>query len=334
VILRRTLGAIPLLLGVASLVFLALSLAPGDPAALYIPRGASPEVIDQLRRTFGLDGPLVVRYFRWLGAFLRGDFGVSFHYSIPVRTQLLTVLPNTLLLAGTSLFLAFLIGSAVGVAQAVKQGKLTDSLLSVVTLFFYSMPSFWLGLMLILVFSVGAEALWGWPLSFPASGTVSPGADLLGPWERLVDRAHHLVLPCATLTLILAGGVARYVRASMLEALGQDYIRTARAKGLSEFRVILKHALRNALIPVVSLFGVYFPFLLSGTVLVEKVFGWPGMGQLMVDSIFRRDFPVVLAGTVIFGSTVVVGNLLADLLYGVVDPRIREGRGWAGERNE
>lgn len=324
-VLRRVLGAVPLLLGVATLVFLALSLAPGDPASLYIPRGATPEVIDQVRRTFGLDGPLVVRYFRWLGAFLQGDFGTSFYYSIPVRNQILSVLPNTLLLAGSSLFLAFLVGGMVGVVQAVKQGKLTDSLLSVVTLFFYSMPSFWLGLMLVLVFSVGAEALWGWPYSFPAAGTVSAGADLLGPWGQLKDRIHHLILPCATLTLILAGGVARYVRASMLEVLGQEYIRTARAKGLSESRVILKHALRNALIPVVSLFGVYFPFLLSGTVLVERVFGWPGMGQLMVDSIFRQDYPVVLAGTVLFGSTVVVGNLLADLLYGVVDPRIREG---------
>ena len=195
------------------------------------------------------------------------------------------------------------------------------------------MPSFWLGLMLILVFSVGAEALWDWPFSFPAAGTVSPGADLLGPWDQLVDRIHHLILPCATLTLILAGGVARYVRASMLEVLEQDYVRTARAKGLPESRVILKHALRHALIPVVSLFGIYFPFLLSGTVLVEKVFGWPGMGQLMVDSIFRRDFPVVLAGTVLFGFTVVVGNLLTDLLYGVVDPRIRDGRGRVREQH-
>lgn len=322
-ILRRTLGAIPLLLGVATLVFLALSLAPGDPATLYIPRGASPEVIDQLRKTFGLDGPFLVRYFRWLGAFLQGDFGISFHSSMPVRNQILAVLPNTLVLAGSSLFLAFLIGGVVGVLQAVKQGKLTDSLLSVGTLFFYSMPSFWLGIMLIMVFSVGAGALWDWPFSFPSSGTVSVGADLLSPWGQLKDRIHHLVLPCVTLTLIMAGGVARYVRASMLEVLGQDYIRTARAKGLSESRVILKHALRNGLIPVVSLFGVYFPFLLSGTVLVERVFGWPGMGQLMVDSIFRRDFPVVLAGTVLFGVTVVVGNLLADLLYGVVDPRIR-----------
>ena len=148
-----------------------------------------------------------------------------------------------------------------------------------------------------------------------------------GPWAQLKDRIHHLVLPGLTLTLIMAGGVARYVRTSMLEVIRQDYIRTARAKGLSESRVILKHGLRNGIIPIVTLFGVYFPFLLSGTVLIEYVFAWQGMGQLMVESIHRRDFPVVLAGTFLFGATVVLGNLLADLLYGVVDPRIRDRHG-------
>ncbi len=207
------------------------------------------------------------------------------------------------------------------------QGTLVDGLLSGVTLFFYSMPSFWLALMLILVFSVGAGAIWDWPFSFPASGVASPGADLLGPWGQFSDRIHHLVLPTLTLTLVLTGGIARYVRASMLEVIRQDYIRTARAKGLPESRVILKHGLRNGLIPVVTLFGVYFPFLLSGTVLIEYVFSWPGMGQLMVDSIHRRDFPVVLAVTVLFGVMVMLGNLLADIFYGLVDPRIRDSHG-------
>lgn len=326
-VLRRTLGAIPLLLGVATLVFVAMSLAPGDPASIYLPIGASPEVIDEIRRALGLDDPLPVRYLKWLGAFLQGDFGYSFYYSMPVRDRILAALPNTLVLASGSLFFAFLIGGLVGILQAVKQGSLTDSLLSGISLFFYSMPSFWLALMLILVFSVGAGVLWDWPFSFPSSGTASPGANLLGPWAQLRDRIHHLVLPGLTLTLIMAGGVARYVRTSMLEVIRQDYIRTARAKGLSESRVILKHGLRNGLIPIVTLFGVYFPFLLSGTVLVEYVFAWPGMGQLMVDSIHRRDFPVVLAGTFLFGATVVLGNLLADLLYGVVDPRIRGRHG-------
>jgi peptide/nickel transport system permease protein len=178
--------------------------------------------------------------------------------------------------------------------------------------------------MLILVFSVGAGVWWNWPFSFPASGSLSPGADLLSPWDRFLDRVHHLVLPALTLILVLAGGVARYVRSSMLEVIRQDYIRTARAKGVPESRVVLKHGLRNGLIPVVTLLGVYFPLLLSGTVLVESVFAWPGVGQLMVESIHRRDFPVVLAVTLLFGAMVILGNLLADLLYGMVDPRLRD----------
>lgn len=326
-LLRRSLASVPLLLGVATLVFLGLSLAPGDPASLYLPVGASPEVVDQIRRTMGLDDPLLLRYVKWLLAFLQGDFGYSFYYQMPVADRILAALPNTLLLTAGALLLSFALGILTGVIQAVRQDTLLDGILSTVTLFFYSMPSFWLAIMLILVFSVGAGALWGWPLSFPASGIASPGADLLGPWGQLKDMAYHLVLPTVTLTLILAGGVARYVRTGMLEVMRQDYVRTARAKGLPESRVILKHALRNGLIPVITLFGVYFPFLLSGAVLIEYVFAWPGMGQLMVESIHRRDFPVVLAVTFFFGVMVIVGNLLADVLYGIVDPRIRDARG-------
>jgi peptide/nickel transport system permease protein len=325
--LRRTLGAIPLLLGVATLVFIALSLAPGDPASLYLPVGGSPEVLEQIRRTMGLDDPLLTRYLKWLLAFLQGDFAFSFHYQMPVRDRILAALPNTLVLASGALILSFVMGILIGVVQAVRQNRLVDGLLSGISLFFYSMPSFWLALMLILVFSVGAGALWSWPFSFPASGLASPGADLLSPWNQLKDRIHHLILPTLTLSLILTGGIARYVRTSMLEVIRQDYIRTARAKGLPESRVILKHGLRNGLIPVVTLFGVYFPFLLSGTVLIEYVFAWPGMGQLMVESIHARDFPVVLAVTFLFGAMVVLGNLMADILYGVVDPRIRDSHG-------
>ncbi len=329
-VFRRTLTAIPLLLGVATLVFFALSLAPGDPATLFYPIGASPEVLDQLRRSLGLDDPLLVRYFKWLLGCLTGDFGVSLsprYYQLPVRDVILGVLPNTLLLAGCSLFLAFVVGSLVGVFQATRQGSLIDSVLSGCTLFFYSVPSFWLAVMLGMFFSVKAEAFWGWPVFFPASGVASPGADSLSTWGQVLDRAHHLFLPCLTLTLVMAGGIARYVRTSMLEVVRQDYIRTARAKGLPESRVILKHGLRNGLIPVVTLFGAYFPILLSGTVLIEYVFTWPGMGRLMVDSVLARDYPVVLGGTFLFGAAVVVGNLLADLLYGVVDPRIRDAHG-------
>jgi peptide/nickel transport system permease protein len=311
---------------VATLVFIALSLAPGDVADVYLPLWAAPEVLDRIRKTMGLDDPLLVRYVKWLFSFLQGDFGYSLSYQLPVRDRILAALPNTLVLASAALAISFVVGILIGVLQAVRQNTLVDGLLSGVTLLFYSMPSFWLALMLTLVFSVGAGAFWDWPVSFPASGVADPTTALLGPWEQLKDRIHHLVLPTVTLSLILTGAIARYARTSMLEVIRQDYIRTARAKGLTESRVILKHALRNALIPVVTLFGVYFPFLLSGTVLIEQVFAWPGMGRLMVESIQARDLPVVLAVTFIFGAMVVIGNLLADILYGVIDPRVRKSR--------
>ena len=323
-VFRRVLTALPLLLGVATIVFLVLSLAPGDPSAIYFGPGMSPETLERIRRDLGLDDPLLVRYFRWLFSFIRGDFGYSLGSNMPVSRRILAALPNTFALASVSLLLAFGAGILMGVVQAVRQYSLLDSALSTVSLFFYSMPSFWLAIMLILVFSVSASQ-WGWPVVFPVSGVVGTNHDLLGPLEQLQDRVRHLVLPVLSLTLVLAAGVARYVRTSMLEVIRQDYIRTARAKGLSEFRVIFKHGLRNGLIPVVTLLGLSLPSLLSGTVFIEYVFSWPGVGKLLVDSILQRDYPVVLAGTFLFGGMVVAGNLLADLLYGVVDPRIRHG---------
>jgi peptide/nickel transport system permease protein len=323
-VLRRVLTALPLLLGVATIVFLVLSLAPGDPSAIYFGPGMSPETLERIRRDLGLDDPFLVRYFRWLFSFVRGDFGYSFASNMPVSRRILAALPNTLTLSSISLLLAFGAGILMGLVQAVRHYSLLDSTLSTVSLFFYSMPSFWLAIMLVLVFSVNASQ-WGWPVALPVSGVVGTDHDLLGPLEQLQDRARHLVLPVLSLTLVLAAGVARYVRTSMLEVLRQDYIRTARAKGLSESRVVLRHGLRNGLIPVVTLFGLSLPFLLSGTVFVEYVFSWPGMGKLLVDSILQRDYPVVLAGTFLFGGMVVAGNLVADLLYGVVDPRIRHG---------
>ncbi len=325
--LRRILVAIPLLLGVATLVFLAVSLAPGDPASLYLSPNLPAETVEQIRRNLGLDAPLWVQYGRWLGSFVRGDFQYSLATSLPVKSLLASALPNTLALAGSALSLSFLLGMLLGILQALRQDSLLDRLLSGLTLLFYSMPSFWLAFMLVLLFSVQAQEVWGLPFSLPASGIVSNGHEMLSFSGRILDRIRHLVLPVATLTLILTAGIARYVRSSMLEVIRQDYIRAARAKGLPEATVIFKHALRNALIPVVTLFGMYFPLLLSGTVLVEFVFSLPGMGRLLVDSVLSGDYPVVLAATCLYGGAVVVGNLLADLLYSVIDPRIRTGHG-------
>ncbi len=322
-LVRRLLAAVPLVLGIATIVFFLLSLAPGDAASFFVSPNITPEVLEQMRRNMGLDQPVHIRYLRWMGSMLRGDFGVSFSRNQPVLDIVIEILPNTLLLSLCAVVLAFSAGILVGVFQAVRQNRFADSSLSVLGLFFYSMPSFWLALMLILVFSLGARNVWGWPLWFPASGMTSVDYAFMTPLEQLRDRIMHLVLPSVSLALVLAAGIARYMRGSMLEVIRQDYIRTARSKGLSEVSVIFKHALRNGLIPVITLFGLYLPFLFSGAVLIETVFAWPGMGRLVVDAIFQRDYPVVMAGTFIFAVMVVAGNLIADILYALVDPRIR-----------
>lgn len=318
--LRRLLQAVPLLLGIVTLLFFLLHLAPGDPTAAYFNPNVSPEVIEQMRRNLGLDRPLHEQYLRWLASFATGDFGYSFSQFRPVSRVIGDALPNTLLLGGVSLFLVFAAGCAVGTVQAVRQYSKTDHVLTVGTLFIYSVPTFWLGIMLILLFSSPAVPD---ALRLPISGMTSLDHEFLDAWGRVVDRARHLVLPSITLGLASAAAVARYMRSSMLEVVRQDYIRTARAKGLPERTVILKHALRNALVPIVSLLGLFLPILFGGAVVVEVVFSWPGMGRLLYDAILARDYPVALAATFLFGVLVVVGNLLADLLYAVVDPRIR-----------
>lgn len=315
---RRALQAIPLLLGIATLIFLILHLAPGDPTALWFNPNIPPEVLERMRVSMGLDQPLHVQYARWLKAFFSGDFGYSYTQFRPVRDVIADALPNTLLLSGASLLVIFAVGCSVGTVQAVRQYGPTDNLLTFVTLFLYSMPGFWLGLMLILGVSTGLS----W-LGLPVSGMTSVDYSALGPFGRAADIARHLVLPTIALGLASAAGVARFMRGEMLEVIHQDYIRTARAKGLPERTVILRHALRNALIPIVSLLGLYLPLLFGGAVVIEVVFSWPGMGRLMYDGVLARDYPLVMSASFLFGALVVVGNLIADLLYAAVDPRIR-----------
>jgi peptide/nickel transport system permease protein len=321
-ILRRLLGAIPLLLGIATLIFFVLNLAPGDPTAFMFNPNMPAEVLEQIRRNFGLDQPIHIRYVKWLVAFFQGDFGYSFAQSRPVADILKEALPNTLMLTMGALFLVFLIGMAIGVLQAVKQYSVFDSSSSIISLFFYSMPPFWLALMLMLLLSLKAHQ-WGWPIAFPPTGITSVDYEFMTGAEKVKDRLMHLVLPTLTLTLALAAGVARYTRGQMLEVVRQDYIRTARAKGLPERTVILKHALRNSLIPVITLLGLYLPLLFSGTVFIETIFAWPGMGRVIFDAIFQRDYPLVMATSFIFATMTVLGNLMADVLYAFVDPRIR-----------
>lgn len=320
---RRLLGAIPLVLGIATIVFFLVNLAPGDPTMYVLSPGMTPEVVEQMRANYGLDQPVHIRYVKWMGAALTGDFGTSHMHNRPVLDVLLTFLPNTLLLSACALGLAFLVGIVVGTMQAVRQYSLMDQGMSVVMLFFYSMPSFWLALMLILMFSLFARNVWDWPIWFPASGMTSVDYEFLTLGGKLRDRIMHLVLPTVSLALVLAAGIARYMRGSMLEVIRQDFVRTARAKGLPERSVIFKHALRNALIPIITLLGLYIPVLFSGTVFIEYVFAWPGMGKTLVDAITGRDYPLVMAGTFFFAVMVVMGNLIADVLYAAVDPRIR-----------
>ena len=321
-LVRRLLGAIPLLLGILTIIFFVVHLAPGDPTARFFNPNVSPEVIAQMRRNLGLDQPLHIQYWKWLSSFLTGDFGYSFGQMRPINEILPEVLWNTLQLTLVSLVVIFAVGMLIGIVQAVRQYSIADNVLTFLALFFYSMPSFWFALMLILIFSLRAGQE-GWFVQLPASGMTSIDYEYLSAGGKIGDRLRHLLLPAIALGIGSAAGVARYMRGAMLEVIHQDFIRTARAKGLSERTVIFKHALRNALIPIITLLGLYLPFLLSGAVLVETIFAWPGMGRAIVEAILARDYPMVMATSFVIAAIVVLGNLLSDLLYAVVDPRIR-----------
>ncbi len=315
-IIRRILLSIPLVWALATVTFFIIRLAPGDPLALYYDPEIDPELMETIRARLGLDRPLHIQYVKWLGALLHGELGVSFSHHRPVADILRETIPNTLILTFCALALDLIVGVVIGVISAMRQYTWIDHGLTVGALFIYSMPGFWLGLMLIILFSLKLGIL-------PASQMESVDAEYLGFWARLADRALHLVLPVFVLGIASAASVARYMRGSLLEVIRQDYIRTARAKGLGEGAVVFKHALGNALLPVITLLGLYLPFLMSGAVVTETIFAWPGMGRLTVGAIFARDYPIIMAANLIAGVMVVGGNLLADILYGVVDPRIR-----------
>ncbi len=315
-ILRKLLLAVPLVLGVLTLTFLLVELMPGDYCDAFINENMDPKMIAVIRENLGCDDPVWVRYLAQMSQLAQGNFGHSVT-GPEVSRMIADALPNTLQLALVTILVAQGFGAAVGVVQAVRQHRWQDTGLSVFTLFFYSMPGFWLALMLQLVFALGLGML-------PSSGMHDPVTyDYMSPGEQILDRMKHLVLPGLAMGLAAAAGDARYMRSSMIEVIRQDFIRTARAKGLPEHRVILKHALRNALLPLVTLLGLSLPHLFSGAVLVEVVFAWPGMGRLIVTAITTGDTPVILACFLVFTLLVVLGNLVADLLYAVVDPRIR-----------
>jgi len=295
-VIRRLWQFIPLLFGISLLSFLVMHLAPGDPTALFIDPNVRPEELMRVRANWGLDQPIYLQYFIWLKNALLLDFGKSYTTGQPVVTEIIERLPYTLMLMIPSFILTLLITIPIGVISAVKKGSWFDNSFTFLSFAGMAIPTFWLGLMLMLLFSVKLHWL-------PAVG--------------------NIILPLITMTIGSLAGLTRYQRAAMLEVLNQDFIRTARAMGLPERVVIFKHALRNALIPIVTILGLSLPDLFGGAFIIETIFAWPGMGRLGVQSIFQRNYPMIM-GIVMFSALlIIIGNLLADIGYALVDPRIR-----------
>lgn len=310
-IIRRTLMAIPLLLGITIISFAIIQMAPGDPASMLMDPSISPKDRAVVIEKYGLDKPVHIQYFKWLGSMVQGDFGNSIVFKGRDVTELImNRVPNTLLLMVVSTLLAVVIAIPFGVISAMRPYSKLDYSVTVTSFLGLATPNFWFGLILIMVFSVHLH----W---FPATGTQTLNAPF-----SIWDRIHHLILPAFVLATADMAGLTRYTRSSMMEVVKQDYIRTARAKGFKESKVIFKHGIRNGLIPVITIFGLMLPSFIGGAVVVESVFGWPGLGKLFIDSAYQRDYPIIMALTVISSVLVVVGNLLADILYAVFDPRI------------
>jgi peptide/nickel transport system permease protein len=329
-ILIRAALTIPMVLILVSLVFIVLRVMPGDPALAIMREGASEEQLAAFRAALGMDQPLHVQYFRFITGVLRFDFGESMIRSVPVTQEILTFFPATVELAVFSMLVTAVIGIFSGAYAAQHRKTKSDYSIRVLSIILYSLPIFWLGLMLQMTFGAGL----GW---LPVSGRLSPGmtpehtitglytidAILTQDWELLGDALKHLIMPSITLGLVLAGIFTRLTRANMLDVLEQDFITAGRARGLQERILVYKHGLRNAFIPIVTLLGMQFALLLAGAILTETTFSWPGMGRLVVDRIYDRDFSTV-QGTILFFALLVAGvNLIVDILYGFLDPRIR-----------
>jgi peptide/nickel transport system permease protein len=302
---------------VTTISFFVIRLAPGDPFAYDSPT-ITPAIRDHWRAQFGYDRPLPVQFLRYLTSVAHGELGYSFSRHESVARVLAAALPATLLLMGIALAISFAGGMAIGVLQATRRGSAFDRVSSVVLLVFYSLPDFWGALIVLFTFAF-------WIPILPSGGAVEPVAhEFMSNGAAFVDRVKHLILPVFTLVLLTTAGIARYQRAAMLEVLPSDYIRTARAKGVSEHDVMWRHALRTALTPMITVFGLLLPGLLGGALFIEKVFSWNGMGALTADAIAARDYDVVTASVIVGSLMVVIGNLAADLLLAALDPRVDE----------
>lgn len=308
-VIKRVLGIVPVVLLVGVIGFTLVHLTPGDPAAFFVGDDAGPEEVARVRQQLGLDQPVWIQFTRWFGGLLRGDLGTSFYYRQPVWDAFMLALPPTLVLTASALLIAVVLAIPIGVLSAIRQNSWIDKVATIFVLIGVSMPNFWLGLLMILLFAVTL----GW---LPAQGYVSPGVDLGASFRSVI-------LPAIALGYSAAALIARMTRSAMLEVLRQDFVRTARSKGLRERSVLYKHALTNAFIPVLTVIGLTVASLLSGSVVVETVFNYPGVGRLVVDSVLRRDYPVIQGSLLLIAMITIVVNLLVDLLYAVVDPRIQ-----------
>ena len=320
--LARRLGSALLLIWlVATLTFVLVRLAPGDPAAFLLPPGASQADESRLRADLGLDSSMPVQYARWLSGVLRGDMGDSFASGRPVSAVLADAAPISLFLGMASLTLTFLIGVPLGMLQAARRGRFVDRALTVLTTTIYAAPTFWLALALVALFTYGAATL-GLPAwaRLPAFAVRTPGVELSG-WAGIVDVIRHAILPVSILAAVGAAGIARYARSSVSDVLALDFVRTARAKGGTERRVFGRHVLANILPALVVLFALSLPGLLAGSVFVESVFAWPGLGRATLSAILARDYPVVLGATLWYSGAVIFANLAAELALPLLDPR-------------
>jgi len=317
-LLRRALQSVVVLIGLSFLLFALLVFTPGDP--LEILATSSPDVeredIDRLRKYHGLDDPVYIRYVKWLRTVIKGDLGFSRTHGLPTTTLIRQRLGNTLLLAGTAFLIALAIGIAVGIYSALRQYSVADYGFSIFSYFGLAMPNFWQGIVMIMIFAV-------WLPLFPPGGLNTP--DVSPGWPLVIDRLWHLVLPATVLATSGMAAWTRHMRSSMLEVVRQDYVRTARAKGLAERTVINRHALRNALLPIITLIALSIPGVLNGAVVTETVFIWPGMGLLLFQAILGHDLHVAMAVLMFLALITVVCNLVADIAYAYVDPRIRYG---------
>ena len=310
------LQAIPMMFGLVTLIFFLSRLLPGDPASLYVSPGVPPAVAEQLRSQFGLDRPLWAQYGGWFLSVLRGELGYSFAHAAPVRDVLLDVFPNTLLLGGTALVLECLLAVALAALALRCVGSWVDRFLSSFTLVVYSLPSFWVGILLMFLFSFSLKI-------FPSSQMYSVDAKGQGGWVAGVDLMKHLALPALTVAIPGAAAIARYLRTTISETLSQDYVVAAEGMGLSNAKVFRSYILPNSLGPIVSLLGLEIGVLLTGVLVTETLFAWPGMGRIAVMAIFTRDYPMILGCTLLGGAVVVAAIAVADIIRAWIDPRIR-----------